>query len=478
MRSLALALLLAAGCAAPRGEPPPYDLVLRGGRVIDPESGYDAIADVGIRGGTVAAVGSGLDGREILDLRGRIVAPGFIDLHSHGQDEENDRLKALDGVTAAFELEVGTHDVDAWYASRAGKAIIHHGVAVGHIPVRMEVMGEPVTFLPALGSRAAQEVASGEQRAEIRRRIERGLARGAVAVGFGLQYTPGASAEEVRAAFHAAAAAGASCHVHMRHYGTREPSSLTALQEMLEAAEATGAALHVVHLNSTALRAAEEALRRIAAARARGLDVTTEAYPYTAGMTDIRSGVFAPGWKEGYGISYKDLQWAETGERLTEETFAEKSKTGGMVICHVIPPETVRTILANPMAMVASDGQLKNGKGHPRSAGCFSRFLGRYVRDEKLMAWPEALRRITLLPAKRLERAAPAMRRKGRLAPGADADITVFDPARILDRSTYEQPGLAPEGIALVIVAGTVVVRDGRLVGEGRPGLAIRGPQH
>jgi N-acyl-D-aspartate/D-glutamate deacylase len=475
MRRAALFLLLAVGCSAPSASPTAFDLVLRGGRVIDPESGCDATADVGISAGVIRKIGRDLEGREVLDVRGRIVSPGFIDLHSHGQDEENDRLKAMDGVTAAFELEVGTHDVDGWYAARAGKALIHHGVAVGHIPVRMAVMGEPVTFLPALESRAALEPATRELLMEIRRRIAEGLEQGAVAVGLGLQYTPAVSRDELHEVFAAAAERKASCHVHLRHYGTRGPGCRAALEETIGAAEATGAALHVVHLNSTALGATEDALRQIAEARARGVDVTTEAYPYTAGMTDIRSGVFAPGWQEGYGISFGDLQWAETGERLTAASFGEKRKTGGMVICHVIPPEIVRLVLASPLAMVASDGQLKNGKGHPRSAGCFSRFLGRYVRDEKLMDWPEALRRITLLPARRLEAAAPAMKRKGRLQPGADADLTVFDPARILDRAGYDRPALPPEGIEWVIVGGTIVVRSGSLVEDTRPGRGIRG---
>ncbi|RPH44477.1 MAG: D-glutamate deacylase, partial [Planctomycetota bacterium] len=226
-------LAVLAGCASPGPASDVFDLVLRGGRVIDPETGLDGVRDVGISGGRIRAIEPGpLEGREVWDVRGKIVSPGFIDLHSHGQDVENDLLKARDGVTAAFELEVGTHDVDAWYASRQGRALIHHGVSVGHIPVRMTVMGEAVTFLPTLESRTARAVATDAQVAEIRRGIARGLARGAVAVGFGLQYTPSASRWEVLEAFRAAAERGASCHVHMRHYGEKEPSSLVALEEM------------------------------------------------------------------------------------------------------------------------------------------------------------------------------------------------------------------------------------------------------
>ncbi len=211
-------------------------------------------------------------------------------------------------------------------------------------------------------------------------------------------------------------------------------------------------------------------------ARARGLDVTTECYPYTAGMTDIASGVFDDGWREALGIDYPDLLWAATGERLTAETFAARRKQGGMVAVFSIPEEMVRAAIAHPLVIVASDAVMENGKGHPRSAATNARLLGVYARDEKVLPLMEALRKITLMPAQRLERRVPAMRDKGRIRVGADADLTLFDPARVRDRATWTAPTTPPEGIEYVIVGGVPVVERGVLRRDVRPGRPVRAP--
>ena len=196
----------------------------------------------------------------------------------------------------------------------------------------------------------------------------------------GIQYTAAASRFEVLEVFREAARAGAPVHVHMRHNGTKEPQSSTnALEEVLAAALVTGAPLHVVHLHSTSVGFTARHLAMIDGARARGLDVTTECYPYTAGMTDIASGVFDEGWREALGIDYPDLLWAATGERLTAETFARRRKQGGMVAVFSIPEEMVRAAIAHPLVIVASDAVMEKGKGHPRSAATNARLLGVYV---------------------------------------------------------------------------------------------------
>ncbi len=193
-------------------------------------------------------------------------------------------------------------------------------------------------------------------------------------------------------------------------------------------------------------------------------------YPYTAGMTDLGSAVFDEGWqaKQG-GISYGDLQWALTGERLTAESFARFRKQGGMVAIHSIPEEVVRLAISDPMVMIASDGILENGKGHPRAAGCYARVLGRYVREQHVLTLMDALRKMTLMPADRL-----GIKTKGRLAIGADADIAVFDPARVVDKATFESPAQYSEGIAYVLVGGTLVVKGGELVEGVAPGRPVR----
>jgi N-acyl-D-aspartate/D-glutamate deacylase len=474
-----LAILLLAGCAAPGGGDGGFDLVLAGGRVMDPETGLDAVRDVGIRGGRIAAVSEApLRGRDVVDARGKVVAPGFIDLHAHAHHALSYDLRARDGVTTALELEIGTAEVDRWYDERAGKSRIHHGVAIGHIPVRMAVMGDPPAFLPASTAKAATVEGDAKSVAEIADRIRQGLRRGAVAVGFGIQYTTAASRWEILESFRAASEFGASCHVHMRHNGMKEPNNSTmALEEVVAASAVTGAPLHVVHLHSTSIRGTSRHLSLLAAAAARGMDVTTECYPYLAGMTDISSGVFAGPWKDELEIDYKDLQWVATGERLTAETFEKYRKQGGMVAVFSIPPDAVKAALAHPLVLVGSDGLLdEQGKGHPRNAGTYARILGHYVREQKVLTLMEALRKCSLGPAKRLERHAPAFKKKGRVQPDCDADLVVFDPATVIDRATFEKPALPSEGISDVLVDGVPVVRSGALVPGALPGRAARAP--
>lgn len=448
-----------------------FDLVIRNGRVIDPESGLDAVRHLAVSDGRIAAISeTPLAGRASIDATGLVVAPGFIDLHSHGQDDENYRYKAMDGVTTALEMEIGVADVHAWYAKRQGQTLINYGASAGHVPVRMRVMSDPGNFLPT--GAAAHRAASGAQIAECRRQIEEGLRRGAAGVGLGIQYTPAASRAEILEMFRAAAKFGAACFVHMRAGGQE---SIAALEELIAASALTGAPVHVVHITSSGLRATPELLRMIAEARGRKLDITTELYPYTAAMTGIESAVFDSGWQSVLGIGYPDLQWAATGERLTGESFARYRRAGGGVILHMIPPDALEAAISSPFVMIASDGGLDNGKGHPRSSGTFARVLGRYVRENRALSLMEAIRRMSLMPAERLQDRVPAMRNKGRIRAGADADLTLFDPETVSDTSTYEAPAGYSTGIRYVLVNGVPVVRAGELqvVTPGRP---VRAP--
>jgi dihydroorotase len=246
------------------------------------------------------------------------------------------------------------------------------------------------------------------------------------------------------------------------------------MQEVVANAVATGASLHIVHVTSTGLVQTPECLRLIDGARKRGIDVTTEAYPYTAGMTGIETAIFDEGWQQKLGVGYGDLQWVATGERLTAESFARFRKQGGLVVIHSIPERIARLAVTHPDIMIASDGLLTGGKGHPRGAGSYARILGRYVREEKAITLMQALRKMSLLPAQRLEKSVPMMRNKGRIRVGADADLILFDPARVIDRATFENPGQYSEGIRHVLVNGNFVVRDEKLVEGVKPGQAIR----
>ncbi|MGC2891227.1 MAG: amidohydrolase family protein [Candidatus Acidiferrum sp.] len=454
-----------------------YDVVIANGRVMDPESGLDAVRNVGISEGKIREISAiPLQGKTILDAKGLVVAPGFIDMHEHGQEPRNYQFQAHDGVTTSLELERGTADVAGWYAEREGKSLINFGVSIGHIPVRMEVMHDPGTFLPT--GDAAHREATPEELAEISADMDKGFREGALAEGMGVNYTAAATHWEIVEMFRIAARYHASVHVHLRYAGLKEPTTgLAGLEEVLAAAAATGAPLHVVHITSMGLKYTPELISMVEGAQRHGLDVTTECYPYTAGSTALQSAIFDPGWQESMGITYKDVQWAETGERLTAETFEKYRKEGGIVIIHSIPEDAARAAVANPIVMIASDGMPITGpKVHPRGQGTFSRVLGHYVREEKALDLMTALRKMTLMPAQRLEKRAPIFRNKGRIRVGADADITVFDPERIIDKATYENPLQYSEGIQFVLVNGVVVLKDGQLVEGVFPGRAARAP--
>ena len=477
-KTLAAALVVSLVVATPAAAADDlYDVVIANGRVMDPESGLDAVRNVGVRAGKVAAISSAaIQGRRTIDARGLVVAPGFIDLHEHGQAPKNYEFQAHDGVTTSLELEAGTADVAGWYALREGKSLINFGVSVGHIPTRMKVMKDPGSFLPT--GDAAHRAATDAELAQIDQRIDTGLKQGALAVGMGINYTAAATRGEVLNVFRVAARYSAPVHVHLRYAGDKPPETgRAALEEVLTAASESQAPLHVVHVTSMGLRDTPQLLAMIRDAKARGTDVTTECYPYVAGSTGLESAVFDPGWQERMRISYGDLQWVKTGERLTAEAFERYRKEGGEVVIFMIPEPVVRLAIADPMVMIGSDGMPTTGASvHPRGQGTFSRVLGKYVREEKALDLMTAVRKMTLMPAQRLEQRAPAFETKGRIKVGADADITIFDANRVIDRATFEKPLQYSDGIQFVLVNGVAVVNDGKLVEGVLPGRAARAP--
>jgi N-acyl-D-aspartate/D-glutamate deacylase len=465
--SIFLIAMAAASACSPAQPSVSYDLVVANGRVIDPESGVDAVRHLGIRGGRIEAVSeTPLAGTRVIDASQHVVAPGFIDLHEHGQQEESYAMMVRDGVTSAFELEVGTADVDAWYTARAAGQLVNHGVSVGHIPARMKVLGDPGTGLLPAGIGGSGR-AGEKQLAAIEAILRDGLAKGAVAVGFGSAYTPGASISEIERMFRVAAAGGASAHIHMR-------GGVAGLKETIAAAKAAGVALHIVHVNSSAGDDIDEFLSEIRAARDAGQDVTTEAYPYGAGMTEIQSALFDD-WRTWTDDRFALHQLVSTGERLTRATFERARSVGGTVIIHGRSEAQTRVAIASPLSMIASDGFIEKGRGHPRTSGTYAKVLGKYVRDEKALGLMDALRKMTLDPARRLEVRTPAMAVKGRIRQGADADLAIFDPATVIDRATYEDASIPSAGIPFVIVGGQVVVDAGAIT-SARPGRGIRAP--
>lgn len=458
---IGLAVLVVSSCSSPEQ----YELVVKGGRVMDPESGLDAVRNIGIRDGRIEAISNDwMNGDQEIDATGLIVSPGFIDLHAHGQLDEAYRLMVQDGVTSGFELEVGTADVAAWYDERKGGQAINYGVAIGHIPVRMQVMGDTGRFLPS--GPGGSKKATLDQIFMMKSLLEEGLRQGAVAVGFGLAYTPAASTGEFESMLRIVADHGTTAHIHVR--GGRK-----GVDEAIDGAAVTGASLHVVHANSSGGAFTSEFLQKIEMARTLGLDVTTEAYPYEAGMTVIESALFDD-WESWDDDRFQIHQWAETGERLTRRSFARFRKQGGGVIIHSRTEEMTRTAIASPLTMIASDGLINDGRGHPRTSGTYAKVLGKYVREEGVLTLMEALRKMTIEPARRLESYVAVMKSKGRLEAGADADITIFDATTVIDRSTYIDPTIPSYGIEFVLVNGVLVVDAGELVSDVKPGRPIK----
>jgi dihydroorotase len=458
-----------------------FDVVIAGGRIIDPDSGLDGIRNLGIRGGSIAAItGQPLSGKMVIDAKGRVVAPGFIDLHAHGQTNQANEYQAHDGVTTALELEVGVPSVAAFLKSREGHAILNFGCTASHGAMRAMSMREAASDAAAASS--SSELTSGitgkgryrsltdpEEYTKLAATLERGLREGAVGIGMAHQYYPGASREEIFRVFQMAARWRVPIFTHVRSM------TAEAMQEVIANAAATGASLHIVHVNSMSLGNLPLVLDIIDSARKRGLDITTEAYPYTAASTFLESALFDEGWQEKLGISYGDLQWQTTGERLTRETFERYRKQGGVVIIHMMKPEWIQRAVASPFVMIASDGMPYAPGAHPRSAGTFSRVLGYYVREQKSLSLMDAIAKMTIMPARRLESIAPSMKKKGRLQVGSDADITVFDPARVKDTATFEKGLSFSDGIDHVFVHGIAVVRDGKTVTGVFPGRAVVG---
>lgn len=465
IQALALAVL-AVGCTS---TDPTADIAIVGGRVIDPASGMDAVRTVLIRGDRIAAFTDQpveTAGR-IIDATGLVVAPGFIDILAHiPNDAEPQRYKIMDGVTTVISMHGGPVDIEGWYAAfEAEGSLVNYGTTVGHSAIR-QAAGATDRYAPA----------TPEQIEAMRPIAEEAMEAGALGIGFGINYVPGSSYEEIVAMFDVAAGYGVPAHVHSRYKGSVFPETIVqSVQELIAAAAITGASTQVVHLASSGVGSMATCLSMIEGARAHGVDIMADIYPYQANSTRLESALYDEGWQERFGgITYDSIMLVETGERLNEETFRYWRQEGATIITFFIPKDEIVMALENPNVMVASDGVIVNGKGHPRGAGSFSRVLGRFVRDEGHITLMEALEKMTIMPAQRIEGASQSMKERGRLSAGAFADITIFDPTTIIDRATYREPAQYSAGIHYVLVNGTLVVDNGELVAGATPGKSVR----
>ena len=487
-----------------------FDLVLANGRVIDPETGLDGVRSVGIRDGRIAAIArTPLPGRAVLDASGLVVAPGFIDLHAHGQDLPAARMQAFDGVTTALELEAGTLPVAVAYerVGRDGRPI-NYGFSASWLFARvaekegMEPDGALTFFQEAQRRKGWQyTLASPDETARIIARVERGLQEGALGIGVLAGYAPGYGRREAFAVAQLAARIGVPTFTHVRYQSVIEPqSSFEAMEEIVSLAAATGAHMHINHLNSSSTRDIPRIAELLRGAQGRGLRITTEAYPYGAGSTVVGAELFRGNWRERLGgATAGDIELA--GVPLTDSTLAEaqEKSPGSWIVVHYMRPDRnaadqgyLDQSVLFPGGAIASDAMPWTSQGqritgdvwplpadafaHPRSAGTFTRFLRDYVRERQQVTLREGLRRMTLIPAQILEGSVPRMTRKGRVQVGADADLVAFDLATVSDRGTYTQPNQTATGMRYVIVNGTPVIRDGALVRDAQAGRPIRRP--
>ncbi|MBI2710697.1 MAG: amidohydrolase family protein [Actinobacteria bacterium] len=423
-----------------------YAVVLRGGRVMDPDTRYDQVADVGIDGNSITAISAEpLQGAQVIDVRGKVVAPGFIDLLSYEPEDKGAFFKIADGVTT----NLGMHGINArskdFIARFSGTCAVNFGGAFDDPWVRNTMFGLEV------GQQASPDTIRA-----LADECARQLDEGWIGVDMEPEYVPGTTMAEMVALAKVAKSYEVPCFFHGRFSGYRQ--NRPTLEEIVNVAKETGAAVHVEHIISTGgtwdMRWSLDYLQK---ARDSGYDVTACMYPYDFWATYLGSTRFGPGWQERFRIGYGDLQVAGTDARVTEATFRSYQRQNKLVAAYAIPEQDVRTCLQDPTVMIGSDAILTDGNDHPRATGCFSRTLGRYVRETGTISLMDALRKMTILPANRLERRVPALRRKGRLQRGADADITVFDPATVLDRSTVANPAQASQGIDYVLIGGTVV---------------------
>lgn len=464
-----------------------YDIVLMGGRVIDPETKLDAIKNVGIVQNRIAQISSEpLKGKQTINATGLVVAPGFIDLHVHGRSNKEQDYQLHDGLTTALELEWGIENLKEWYASRQSKALINYGASVCWPYERFKTIDkykESVSKLYQASMNgesrlegltngvlpAKDEILTQSQIDQTLTNIKTSLAEGGIGIGVPIGYLPKSNPNEMYQVFQLASELNALVFTHVR-----EPNIIS-IQEVIADAALTNAPLHIVHINSMSLGNIQLAIDMVNAAQTKGLDVTTELYPYTAASTQLQSAMFSDGWQERMSISYGDLQWVATGERLTKDTFEKYRKEGGAVIIHMMKPEWIKIGIAAPGVIIASDGSPYAPLAHPRTAGTFSRVLGKYVREDKVLDLNTAIEKMTLLPAKRLEGISPMMRYKGRIQIGADADITIFNPNTITDKATFEKGLAFSEGVEYVIVNGTMVLKNGKTLANTFPGQAVWG---
>ncbi|RKF17902.1 D-glutamate deacylase [Alginatibacterium sediminis] len=490
----------------------PFDTVIENGRVIDPETNLDAVRNVGIKGNRIAAItNQKLQGNKVIDASGLVVAPGFIDMHAHGQQVPAARAQAFDGVTTALEMESGLLPIAKFYddCAKEGRPI-NYGASVAWTYAR--VMAKEKDVAPADGTIVwfqnafslknwQNSLATKSELKEILASVEQGLKEGGLGVGINAGYAPGYGHKEYYELAKLAKRYEVPTYTHIRYLNSAEPqSSFEAYQELISLSATTGAHMHICHLNSTSVQDIEDCADLVQSSIDNGLAITTEAYPYGAGSSAVGAEVFrGEDWTERWGVpsaSYMEMN----GKALKQEKITElqTSAPGSIVVMHFLKPDESkddrhkmdRSVLF-PGAAIASDampwmdskGKLIEGDiwpipadafAHPRSIACFSRFVNKYVNEYKAISLVEAMERTSLNACRILEDAIPQMKQKGRVQVGKDADLAIFKLDEVKDVATFTKPNALSTGIKHLIVNGIALIENAELHMDAMPGQAVR----
>jgi hypothetical protein len=485
-----------------------HDLALVGGRVVDPDTGMDAIANVAVDGASITRVtAEPLRAQRWIDVAGLVVAPGWIDLHSHSHTAAGLRLQALDGVTTALELEAGLASVESAYGLAADEGRpVNYGYSASWAQHRMRVLmqTDPAEgadgLLRNMGDTGWQGMVWPTELGDVLDGLSKDLEDGALGVGLLIGYAPGVDPAEYLTVARLAAQHDVPTFTHARDLVERSPDTIIdGAEEVVRAAESTGVHAHYCHINSSSLRQVDRVLSLVKRVRAEGARVSTEAYPYGAGMTAIAADFLRPERLPSQDLRPESIVFVPTGERVSgPERLREiqASDPGELAIIHfldetdstdrafmdraILSADTVIASDAMPLtgADVSADPlawPLKPGaKTHPRTAGTFSKVLRRYVRELHAMTLMEAVRRCSLLPAQVLQESVPSMRNKGRVQVGCDADLVVFDPETVGDTADYDNSTSPSTGYAYVLVGGQLLVDGTMLDPTIMPGRPVR----
>ncbi len=477
-------LLIVTGCKTDKNKKEPakdtYDLVIKNGRVIDPETNTDRILNVGINGRSIVKITSeDIKGNKIIEATGKIVSPGWIDMHHHSPYIFGVANSNRDGVTTVLELEGGSFPILSYGTKLEGKSNANFGSSVSHPAARVQVIEnneQPYYEMGDMSTIGWTQKPTPEQIEQIRKLLYQGLEDGGIGIALLLDYMSQAvTDDELKMIFEVAKDKNVTIYVHVRRYVNGD---IKGLNEVLKWSQEIGTSLHICHINANAMGNYKNWLAAIDEANAKGADITTELFPYTAGSTSISAEAFGRDWQKIFNITYSDVQWSETGkyfESLEEFNTMRKEQPAGAIIHHYMQEESIKELLKYPGIIVATDAMpsfTAEKKVVPNGIGSYTKILAKYVRDEQWLGLSEAIALSTINPAKRLEKSAPAFKKKGRIQEGADADILVFDLEKLETKASFENPYQPSTGYNYIIVNGQITVDHDKETGN-HPGERI-----